>query len=76
MKNTVRILGIFLMGAVANASANGLSDDTVRQAIEAELQKSKIVNGGGPRVNVDSGVVTLEAVLVTARVADDGDVGG
>ncbi len=59
MKNTVWIVGLFFAGAVATASANELSDDAVRQAVESKLEKAKIGDGVGPVVTVKDGVVTL-----------------
>ena len=59
IQKAVCFLGIFWLGIAGLAGADVLTDDAARVAIEAKLDKAHIMNGGGPRVDVDEGVVTL-----------------
>jgi hyperosmotically inducible protein len=59
IQKTVCFLGILWLGIAGLAGADVLTDDAARVAIEAKLDKAHIINGGGPRVDVEEGVVTL-----------------
>ena len=59
IQKTVCFLGILWLGIAGLAGADVLTDDAARVAIETKLDKAHIINGGGPRVDVEEGVVTL-----------------
>jgi osmotically-inducible protein OsmY len=62
LHKAVSFLGILWVGVAGLAAADTpdtLTDDATRVAIEAKLDDANIVNGGGPRVDVREGVVTL-----------------
>ncbi len=59
MKKSVGFLSAIFLSFTAIATANGLGDETVRLAVEKELEKAHVTYGGGPFVAVDESVVTL-----------------
>ena len=66
MNRAIRILSIvFTIWGVALATAvaadtDSISDEAIRAAVEAKLERAKVTNGGGPYISVDENVVTLE----------------
>lgn len=59
ISKAVCFFGILWLGVAGLAGADIVADDATRVAVEAKLDKANIVNGGGPRVTVKNGVVTL-----------------
>ena len=59
MKKSVGFLSAIFLSFTAIATADGLGDETVRLAVEKELEKARVTYGGGPFVAVDESVVTL-----------------
>ena len=60
MKKILIITLVAVLGGFSLAAAATVNDAEIRSAIETKLEKKKILNGGGPRVAVENGVVTLE----------------
>jgi hyperosmotically inducible protein len=57
---SIAVLALVL-GCISWASADiRLDDEAIRAAVEQKLDHKDIRNGGGPRVDVENGVVTLE----------------
>jgi hyperosmotically inducible protein len=59
IQKAVCFLGILWLGIAGLAGADVLTDGDARVAIETKLAKAHIINGGGPQVDVNEGVVTL-----------------
>lgn len=60
MKKILALTLVAVLGGISLAAAATLNDAEIQSAIETSLEKKKILNGGGPRVAVENGVVTLE----------------
>ncbi len=63
MKKSKKILVLTLVAALGGfslAAAATLNDAEIQSAIESKFENKKILNGGGPWVAVENGVVTLE----------------
>ena len=63
MKESKKILVLTLVAVLAGlslAAAATLNDAEIQSAIETKFENKKILNGGGPWVAVENGVVTLE----------------
>ena len=59
MKKSVGFLGALFLSFTAIATADGLGDETIRLAVEKNLEKAHVTFGGGPFVAVDESVVAL-----------------
>lgn len=84
MRRTLLTAAVLLGAALTTSTvwAGGASkDEAIRTAVEAKLEDADLANGGGPRVEVESGVVTLRgkvrsvwarerAIAVAMDVAD------
>ncbi len=63
MKKSKKILVLTLvatLGGFSLAAAATLNDAEIQSAIESKFENKKILNGGGPWVAVENGVVTLD----------------
>ena len=48
MKKSVGFLGALFLSFTAIATADGLGDETIRLAVEKNLEKAHVTFGGGP----------------------------